>query len=168
MENVNRRRFLGLMGGGTAALVGAVVVGRPNSIARAQDAALAVEVAITVLDTVREPVGGDSFPTGPFYVQGALYEMGALDAEGVAPDGAASIGTFRCWGWIFDGQSFGAVVSQAYELDGRGIIYTHGREGLPNRAITGGLDAFESARGTVVAEFINPANFSFRASFNIA
>ncbi len=169
MENVNRRNFLGIMGGGAAtALVGAAVAGLPNGAARAQDAALSVEVAITSLDTVRDAADGDPFPTGPFYVQGDLYEEATLNEEGVVPDGAVSIGTFRCWGWLFDGQNFGAAVSQAYELDGRGIIYTHGREGLPNRAITGGLEEFADARGTVVAEFINLANFSFRAAFNLA
>jgi hypothetical protein len=168
MESFNRRHFIGVMGGGAASiLTGAVVAGLPKGLARAQAASLSVEVAITALDTVREAADGNPFPTGPFYVQGALYEEGTLSEEGIAPDGAASIGTFRCWGWLFDGQSFGAAVSQAYELDGRGIIYTHGREGLPNRAITGGLDEFENARGTVNAEFINPANFSFRAAFNI-
>lgn len=97
---------------------------------------LSVEVAIITMDTLREPADGNPFPTGLFYAQGALYEEGMLDEEGVAPDGAAPIGTFRCWRWLFDRQTFGAAVSQAYEMDERGILYTHRREGLPNRAIT--------------------------------
>ncbi|MFV2008202.1 MAG: hypothetical protein ACC667_12205, partial [Longimicrobiales bacterium] len=56
---------------------------------------------------------GGPFPTGPFYVEGPIFPNGTLDATG-DPGGAASTGTFRCWGWIINGSGI-AAVSQAYE-----------------------------------------------------
>jgi hypothetical protein len=126
---------------------------------------LVLEVAtdLSTFDAVRTPAGGDPFPTGPFYVQGPIFPEGTLDADG-DPGGATSIGTFRCWGWIFDGSTALGAVSQAYEIDGRGRIQVQGLED-GTRAVTGGTGQFRNVRGEGSFEGINPENFSFRASF---
>jgi hypothetical protein len=59
-----------------------------------------------------------------------------------------------------------AVVSQTYELDGRGEIQVQGRED-ENRAVTGGTGAFNNVRGEADFEFIDPNSPSFRGTFHL-
>lgn len=166
MEQVSRRRLLGLgAAGGTAALA-AVIVGKGSgsSPAQARGGPLTLEVApdLSSFDAMRSVAPGDAAPTGPFYVQGSIYPAGTLDPTG-DPGGADAIGTFRCWGWIFDGATGLGAVSQAYELEGRGEIQVQGVED-DNRAVVGGTGEFNGARGEGDFDLINPANLSFRAA----
>ena len=76
-----------------------------------------------------------------FYVPGVIYEAGTDNP----------IGTFHCWGWdvLCDGGIGGAavVVSQEFNLDGRGKIQVQGIEDGGPRAVTGGTGQFRNVRG---------------------
>ncbi len=82
-------------------------------------------------------------PGGAFYVTGDICQE--LDLVGTCD----SIGTFHCWGWLFDAsdQASSAVVSQEYNLDGRGKFQVQGVEDGGPRAVTGGTGEFRSVRG---------------------
>lgn len=94
-----------------------------------------------VLDVKADPVSEDIAlgETGcAFYISGEIFEH----------DTATKIGTFHCWGWdvLCDGLTT-VVVSQEYDLDGRGKIQVQGVEDEGLRAITGGTGDFRNARG---------------------
>ncbi len=81
-------------------------------------------------------------------------------------------GTFRCWGWILDGNF--TNVNQIYSIDGRGAIMTQGVEFGPtnNIAVTGGTGDFSNVRGE--GFFGDPANpsppvgsFDFSIEFDL-
>lgn len=169
-KSVSRRGLLRWTVGGSAALAGVILGKRvPADVAESgqEDTMLTIEVApdLSTFDTVRDVAEGDVVPTGPFYIQGPIFPEGTLDAEG-DPGGATPIGTFRCWGWQFDGSEFPpvGVVSQTYEIDDRGEIQVQGLED-GSRAVTGGTGEFGNVRGEGNFEFINPDNLSFRATF---
>ena len=80
---------------------------------------------------------------------GAFYVTGDICNE-LAPVGTCmSIGTFHCWGWLFDAAdpASSAVVSQEFNLDGRGKIQVQGVEDGGPRAVTGGTGDFRNVRG---------------------
>ena len=98
-----------------------------------------------VLDVVADPGAfdaafGDIIVEGgcAFYVPGVIYEAGTSNP----------IGTFHCWGWdvTCDGLT-AVVVSQEYDLDGRGKIQVQGVEDEGPRAVTGGTGDFRNVRG---------------------
>lgn len=169
MQNVSRRRLLGLGASGGSAALAAVVIGKglKPGAAEAHGGHLTVEVVpdLSSFDTIRGVAPGDAVPTGSFYVEGSIYPNGTLDASG-DPGGASPIGTFRCWGWIFDGSTGLGAVSQAYELDGRGDIQVQGLED-DTRAVVGGTGDFRNVRGEGSFQTINPANLTFRAFFSL-
>ena len=76
-----------------------------------------------------------------FYVPGVIFEAGTDNP----------IGTFHCWGWdaLCDGGIGGAavVVSQEFNLDGRGKIQVQGVEDEGPRAVTGGTGQYRNVRG---------------------
>lgn len=171
MKPLNRKDFLKLSAGGTAGLT-ALFVGpklAPGaSPASAANGRLRIDVAgdLSTFDAVRAPAGGDPFPTGPFYVEGPIFPGGTLNPDGTIPGGASSIGLFRCWGWLFNGATGTGVVSQSYELDGRGDIQVQGVED-GNRAVTGGTGDFRGVRGEGFASPINPAVLAFGMAFDL-
>ena len=80
---------------------------------------------------------------------GAFYTTGTICKE-LGPVGTCvSIGTFHCWGWIFNASdpTSSAVVSQEWNLDGRGKIQVQGVEDGGPRAVTGGTGDFRNVRG---------------------
>ena len=82
-------------------------------------------------------------PGGPFYIAGDICEDNVLGGSCVAP-----IGVFRCWGWLpFGPGGGGQVVSQEFELFGRGKIQTQGVEDGGPRAVVGGTGEFANVRG---------------------
>jgi hypothetical protein len=158
---------LAALAGSLAAALALVVLVAGSPAAATEGGTLTLDVApdLSTFDAVRSPAPGEPFPTGPFYIQGKIYAEGTLRADGTAPPGARSIGTFRCWGWIFDGTTFGAAVNQRYEL-AHGSISTQGVEGTPVRNIIGGSGAYMRARGEGDVRVINPQNFSFQIAFD--
>ena len=70
-------------------------------------------------------------------------------------------GTFRCWGWI-DGAGVG-IVSQVFNIPGRGEIMTQGIEG-GLLAITGGTGDFSNLRGDALQSFTG-SGFNFTIEF---
>ncbi len=91
---------------------------------------LAVDVApnLDTFDAMREAVEGAMSPTGPFYIEGQIFDKGTLNPDGSIPEGATAIGTFYCWGWTYDGVAGNAVVSQIFAIDGRGEVHVQGLE----------------------------------------
>jgi hypothetical protein len=159
-----KTRFVALVGSLVAVLVLAGAVAGAPAASKARTLTVEVPPDFSTFDAVRSPAPGEPFPTGPFYIEGNIYAEGTLRSDGTAPPGAHSIGTFRCWGWIFDGNTFGAAVNQRYEL-AQGAISTQGVEGTAVRDVTGGSGAYRAARGEGRVLAINPQNASFRITF---
>ena len=112
MQNISRRRMLGLTAATGIALASAGI--KQSGTAKAHSW-LTVEVVPVVFEVTGEPAEGDVVPTGPFYAEGPLYSDGTLDEMGVAPEGAEPIGTFRCWGWVWDGSGESTVAGSAQQ-----------------------------------------------------
>ncbi len=132
---------------------------------------LSVDVApnLDTFDAMREAAEGAMMPTGPFYIEGQIFDQGTLNSDGSIPEGATAIGTFYCWGWTYDGVAGKGVVSQIFAIDGRGEVHVQGMESFDlNRAITGGTAEFVGARGAAHYKYHNlPDSFSFRVTFGI-
>ncbi len=131
---------------------------------------LTVDVApnLDTFDTMREaPEGAE--PTGPFYIEGQIFDKGTLNPDGSIPEGATAIGTFYCWGWTYDGVASKGVVSQIFAIDGRGEVHAQGLETFDlNRAIIGGTAEFVGARGAAHYKYHNlPDSFSFSVTFDL-
>jgi len=128
-----------------------------------------MEVApdLATFSATREVAEGENFPTGPFYIEGSLYPIGTLNADGTVPADAEAIGTYRCWGWIVEGVSGAAVVNQSYELDDSGSILVNGYEATEFRIVTGGTGDFVGARGIGTTTAINAENLTFSIAFDI-
>ena len=103
---------------------------------------------LLILDVV--PNGGDfsmvSDPDdasqGPFYVSGTVFAHGSNVA----------IGEFHCWGYFAQGGAV-VVVSQEFNLNGRGKIQLQGIEDDGPRAVVGGTGDFRNVRGEAEVEF---------------
>ena len=102
---------------------------------------------------------------GSMGVGGSFYTTGAICKE-LGPVGTCvSIGTFHCWGWLFDASNpaSSAVVAQEFNLDGRGKIQLQGVEDTGPRAVTGGTGDFENVEG--VATGFDFSNFVIDGEF---
>ena len=102
--------------------------------------------------------------TGPFYVSGEILAPGTGTAIGTEV-----IGTFHCWGWIRSPDGLG-VVTQEFDIPGRGKILVAGVESDAPRAVSGGTGDFTEARGEgfpdiVIFDFMNTGQF--RITFNL-
>ncbi len=82
--------------------------------------------------------------------------VGPFNVKGDAGSGA---GSFRCWGWFPDG-----IVSQVYNIAGRGAIMTQGREG-DFLAIVGGTGDFRNVQGEAIQVFTG-TGFDFTITFD--
>lgn len=88
---------------------------------------------------------------GPFYVGGAIT--------------GDETGRFQCWGYIHAG---GAVVTQEYDLDGRGKIMVAGVEDSGPRAVIGGTGDFGNVSGEMIADLSEfPGNPDFTSVFGL-
>ena len=99
---------------------------------------------------LRVATDGNTFdftdPAGPgggaaFYISGVICADPTLFAF------CDPIGMFHCWGWLIGPDQLAAVVSQEYDLDGRGKIQVQGVEDEGPRAVTGGTGDFRNVRG---------------------
>ena len=104
----------------------------PSRAAQGGQLNLHVVANLGLLDIIASPMGGQ----GPFYIPGTIF----------APGTSTVIGTFHCWGFFIQGGAV-AVVSQEYELFGRGKIQVQGIEDEGPRAVTGGTGEFNNVRG---------------------
>ncbi len=77
----------------------------------------------------------------------AFYISGVICADPTLFAACVPIGTFHCWGWLIGPTQADAVVSQEYNLDGRGKIQVQGVEDEGPRAVTGGTGDFRNVRG---------------------
>ncbi len=132
---------------------------------------LTVDVApnLDTFDAMREAAKGAMMPTGPFFIEGKIFDNGTLNPDGSIPEGAIAIGTFYCWGWTYDGVAGKGVVSQIFAIDGRGEVHAQGIESFDlNRAITGGTAQFVGASGAAHYRYHNlPDSFSFSVTLSL-
>ncbi len=77
----------------------------------------------------------------------AFYVSGNICADTTLSAACDPIGTFHCWGWLIGPDQLASVVSQEYDLDGRGKIQVQGVEDEGPRAVTGGTGDFRNVRG---------------------
>jgi hypothetical protein len=77
----------------------------------------------------------------------AFYVNGDICKEPDLLDDCTAIGEFQCWGWDVFGDGSFAVVSQEFNLFGRGKIQVQGVEDAGPRAVTGGTGDFRNVRG---------------------
>ena len=110
---------------------------------------LRVLADVGLLELIATPNGG------PFYIPGDIFD----------PDTGDLIGKFHCWGWFFDGGA-NAVVSQEWELFGRGKIQVQGVEDNGRRAVTGGTGDFRNVRGKMTGADLS-AFPDFTATFKL-
>lgn len=168
MSIVTRREMLRLGAGGGAVLAAVLTGGgvRPRP-AQAGGLLETFDVVpdLGSFDAVRTPAEGAAVPTGPFHVRGSIYRENSLDGAGALRAGSRQIGTFHCWGWIHDGQTGAAVVSQAYEIWGRGNVQVQGSEVPGFRATVGGEGELSGVHAGWF-QTINAANLTFRATFD--
>ena len=137
---MDRRTLLKAGGVGAAALAMGVVTAKPADAASTFD--LDVEADTVLLEVAVATTNG-----GPFYIPGLIF----------APGTSNQIGDFHCWGWFIDGglsaggattgNSSSGVVSQEYNLFGKGKIQVQGVEDEGPRAVTGGTGNFRNTRG---------------------
>ena len=92
-----------------------------------------------------------------FYIPGEIFEAGT----------ANKIGTFHCWGWDVNCDGALAVVSQEYDLDGRGKIQVKGVEDDGPRAVTGGTGDFRNVRGEMTGSNISTDFPDFTVTFKL-
>jgi hypothetical protein len=163
MEKTSRRAFVG----------GAVVAGAAASAGATPDVAgaaatatrrLTVEVAIKAFDSIRQPVPPEKFPTGPYATNGDIYPNGTLGKDGSVPAGAKSVGTYRCFGWIYDGATGHNMTQQTFAFNKGGEIDLIGREPGP-AAIGGGTGNYRNSRGSARIDEISDT--AIRATFRI-
>ena len=105
----------------------------------------------------------DSGPAGPgggfpFYVSGDICKEKTLGGP------CTPIGVFHCWGWTTAAGP--AVVSQEFDLWGKGKIQVQGVEDEGHRAITGGTRKFKKVRGEATAFDFSVAD-EFIVKFNL-
>ncbi len=119
------------------AMVGLALLGG-LAVAEAGPLVLRVDTdGLTTFDAHAAALGGGA----AFYVGGDICADPTLFAT------CDPIGTFHCWGWLIGPDQMAAVVSQEYDLDGRGKIQVQGIEDEGPRAVTGGTGDFRNVRG---------------------
>ena len=129
---MTRKVVLGL---GVALLTFGLLGSDAEAKSKKGEMTLRILADFSTFDTSTPGAGGGV----PFYVQGDICEDPTL-GEGCTP-----IGDFHCWGWI--PPSGVGLVSQEYNLFGRGKIQTQGLEDEGPRAVVGGTGDFSKVRG---------------------
>ncbi len=104
-------------------------------------------------------VPSGTFGDSAFYVSGDICEELVLDGP------CTPIGKFHCWGWFIG--AGGQVVSQEYDLEGRGKIQLQGVEDEGPRAVVGGTGDFRNVRGEATGFEFNPDGDELLVSFKL-
>lgn len=179
MKSYSRRELLNTAAGGavlTAFLAGGVGAAladqkggggddkSPEDKKKDRGFSFSVVPDITTLDFTRDIAPGDTFATGPFYIEGPIYLPSDVDATG-NPGTATPIGTFRSTGWITDGLTGHGLSNQSFEFPS-GSLEVVGADG-PLRAVAGGTGQFRNVRGQGTYEDINTDNLSFHIVFKL-
>jgi len=112
-------------------------LGVPAPALAKKDLKLRVVVELGTFDASPGPGMGQAF-----YVEGTICDK----VSGAACEPA---GVFRCWGWQTLSGAPGnvSVVSQEFEIFGRGKLQVQGVEDNGPRAVTGGTGDFRNVRG---------------------
>ena len=133
-----------------------MVLSGPSLAGKGKKLVLDVEADLSTLNVVDTSTSNPPFPgEGPFYVGGTIFRHGTNTA----------IGDFHCWGFFIQGGAI-AVVSQEYDLWGRGKIQVQGVEDNGPRGVTAGTGKFVNVRGEMTGA--NLDNFpSFTVTFRL-
>ncbi len=105
------------------------------------------EAGTLVLRVATDGATFDQTTNGVFTGGAAFYIGGVICADPTLFAVCDPIGTFHCWGWLIGPDQVAGVVSQEYDLDGRGKIQVQGVEDEGPRAVTGGTGDFRNVRG---------------------
>ena len=90
----------------------------------------------------------DQTTNGVFVGGAAFYVSGDICAElDLLNASCTPIGKFHCWGWLVGPTQELALVSQEFDIDGRGKIQVQGVEDDGPRAVVGGTGEFRNVRG---------------------
>ena len=89
----------------------------------------------------------DQTTNGIFVGGTAFYVSGDICKEPDLLDNCTPIGEFHCWGWLIGPDQAVGVVSQEFDLFGRGKIQVQGVEDEGPRAVIGGTGEFRNVRG---------------------
>ncbi len=123
---------------------------------------------------LRVQLVGSSFETAlaaPPGIGAAFYVTGIICKELGLVGICDSIGTFHCWGWLFNAgdPASSAVVAQEFNLNGRGKIQVQGVEDSGPRAVTGGTGDFKNVEGEATGfDFTNFLSIGeFTATFDL-
>ena len=114
---------------GVVSLAAIVGLSLTVGVAEAKTLKLEIDADESSFDIIPSPMGQLAF-----HIKGTIVGGGT--------------GTFRCWGWVLDGNF--TNVNQIYSIDGRGAIMTQGVEFGPppnSIAVTGGTGDFSNVRG---------------------
>ncbi len=114
----------------------------------------------------------DKTTNGIFHDGAAFYVSGDICDTLVLLGPCIPIGKFHCWGWLVGPNQEVALVSQEFDIDGRGKIQVQGVEDDGPRAIVGGTGDFRNVRGEAtgfdLSEFLAPNfNGEFIATFQL-
>ncbi len=116
---------------------------------------------LLLLDVVADVGQLDVIPSPSFAGQGPFYVPGTIFASGTDE----VVGEFHCWGFFIQGGAIG-VVSQEFDLFGRGKIQVQGIEDEGPRAVTGGTGDFRNVRGEMTGADLS--NFpAFTVAFQL-
>ncbi len=81
----------------------------------------------------------------------AFFVSGTICADRTPDNPCVSAGTFLCWGWRTQSGGDGniSIVTQEFNITGRGKIVAAGVEDGGPRAVTGGTGDFRNVRGQI-------------------
>jgi hypothetical protein len=89
----------------------------------------------------------DQTSSGIFQGGAAFYVSGDICEELALLGPCTPIGKFHCWGWLIGPTQAVGLVSQEFDIDGRGKIQVQGIEDDGPRAVVGGTGDFRDVRG---------------------
>jgi hypothetical protein len=126
-----------------------------------------IKVAADAVETVRERASGAAIATGPFYMTGAVYENGNIGSDGALKSGSVQRGTYRSYGWIYDGRTGAGIATHYVDIVGVGTITGIGGIGGGAASLVGGTGQFKSAQGQAIVTGINVGQGAWHVQFQL-